>query len=52
VSVRDGTTVVEPVSGQESHMIVRAATANALVYLARGEAALTPGSTVSFIRLP
>lgn len=42
---------VEPLSGQESHMIARAAAADALVHLARGEGTLDAGSTVSYIRI-
>lgn len=42
---------VEPLSGQESHMIARAAAANALVHLARGEGILAAGSTVAFLRI-
>src|SRR5262245_44057748 len=40
-----------PVSGQESHMIVRAATADALVHVPRGEGALEAGSPVRYLRL-
>jgi molybdopterin molybdotransferase len=46
---RDG--VVTPLSGQESHMIVRAARANALVHVARGEGTLEAGSRVRYLRL-
>ncbi|MDX6504870.1 MAG: molybdopterin molybdotransferase, partial [Gaiellaceae bacterium] len=47
--LQDG--VVEPLSGQESHMIVRAAAANALVHLPRGEGELAAGEPVRIIRL-
>ncbi|MGH2971635.1 MAG: molybdopterin molybdotransferase MoeA [Gaiellaceae bacterium] len=47
--VLDG--VLEPLSGQESHMIARAATADALVHVARGEGELAAGETASFVRL-
>jgi molybdopterin molybdotransferase len=40
-----------PVEGQESHMIVRAATADALVYVPRGDLALEPGELVRYLRL-
>jgi molybdopterin molybdotransferase len=42
---------VEPLSGQESHMIARAAAADALVFVARGEGTVDAGSTISFLRL-
>jgi molybdopterin molybdotransferase len=47
----DGAVVLEPVSGQESHMIVRAAVADALVYVPRGEGELPADSTVAWLRL-
>ena len=43
---------LEPVSGQESHMIVRAAAANALVLVPRGEGELAAGGTVRYLSLP
>ena len=43
--------VLEPVTGQESHMIVRAAGANALVYAPRGEGELSAGERVSYLPL-
>ena len=43
---------LEPVSGQESHMIVRAAAANALVLVPRGDGELTTGETVRYLLLP
>jgi molybdopterin molybdotransferase len=46
---RDGV-VLEPLSGQESHMIARAAAADALVHVPRGEGALAAGSSVRWIR--
>ncbi|MGZ4290296.1 MAG: molybdopterin molybdotransferase MoeA, partial [Gaiellaceae bacterium] len=46
----DGT-VLEPLSGQESHMIVRSAAADALVYVPLGEGELAVGATVSWLRL-
>jgi molybdopterin molybdotransferase len=42
---------IEPVIGQESHMIVRAAQANVLVAVEPGEGELAAGTTVRFIRL-
>jgi molybdopterin molybdotransferase len=42
---------LEPVTGRQSHMIVRAAGANALVYLPAGSEELSAGSPVCFLRL-
>ena len=44
--------VLEPLSGQESHMIARAADAQALVYVPRGEGEVAEGAFVDFLRLP
>ena len=46
----DGT-VLEPVTGQESHMIVRAATADALVHVPRGEGDVPAGGSVRYLPL-
>jgi len=43
--------VLEPVTGQESHMIVRAAGADALVYAPRGEGELEAGARVRYLPL-
>jgi molybdopterin molybdotransferase len=43
--------VLEPLSGQESHMIARAADADALVLVRRGEGDLADGAPVEFLRL-
>jgi molybdopterin molybdotransferase len=43
--------VLEPVTGQESHMIVRAAGANALVYAPRGKGELAAGERVRYLPL-
>ena len=43
--------VLEPVTGQESHMIVRAAAADALVYAPRGEGDLRAGERVRYLPL-
>jgi molybdopterin molybdotransferase len=40
-----------PVSGQESHMIARAATADALVLVPRGQGALEAGAAVRYLEL-
>ena len=42
---------LEPVGGQESHMIVRAASADALVHLPRGAGELPAGGYVRFLAL-
>lgn len=42
---------LEPVSGQESHMIVRAATADALIHVGRGEGEIAAATTVRFLPL-
>jgi molybdopterin molybdotransferase len=47
---RDGA-ALEPLTGQESHMIVRAAAADALVHVPRGDGELPVGATVSWLRL-
>ena len=43
--------VLEPVIGQESHMLVRSAAADALVHIPRGNGELAAGSTVRWLRL-
>jgi molybdopterin molybdotransferase len=43
--------VLEPLSGQESHMIARAAAADALVHVPRGEGELSPGDAIRWLRL-
>ena len=48
---RDTETRLEPILGQESHMIVRAATADALVHVPRGEGEITTGSAVRYLAL-
>jgi molybdopterin molybdotransferase len=49
--VADGTVELEVVTGQESHMIARAAGADALVLVPAGDEELSAGSAVSFLRL-
>ena len=44
-----GEIVVEPLQGQESHMIVRAAVADALLLVPRGEGELQPGERVRYL---
>jgi molybdopterin molybdotransferase len=43
--------VLDPLAGQESHMIVHAAAANALVRLSRGSGELPAGTPVMYLRL-
>jgi molybdopterin molybdotransferase len=50
-SVADGAVELEPVTGQESHMIARAAGADALVLVPAGEEPLAAGDAVSYLRL-
>jgi molybdopterin molybdotransferase len=50
-TVRDDGVVLEPVTGQESHMIVRAAEADALVFVPRGEGELEAGSIVRYLSI-
>lgn len=47
----DEATVLEALGGQESHMIARAASADALVLVPRGEGELPAGAAVCFLRL-
>ncbi len=50
-TLRDGEVVLEPVTGQESHMIVRAAEADALVLVPRGAGELAAGESVRYLPL-
>ena len=43
--------VLEPVTGQESHMIVRAASADALVHVPRGAGEIPAGTAVRYLDL-
>ncbi|HKN64381.1 MAG TPA: molybdopterin molybdotransferase MoeA, partial [Gaiellaceae bacterium] len=43
--------VLEPITGQESHMIVRSSAADALVHIPRGNGELAAGSSVRWLRL-
>lgn len=47
----DDRVVLEPVGGQESHMIVRAAAADAVALVPRGEGAVPEGSPVRYLSL-
>ena len=50
-SVADEGVVVQPLAGQESHMIVRAAAADALAHVPRGEGEIAAGAAVRFLRI-
>jgi molybdopterin molybdotransferase len=43
--------VLDPIVGQESHMIVRSSAADALIHVPRGNGQLLAGSTVRWLRL-
>jgi molybdopterin molybdotransferase len=49
--VTDDGVVLSPVAGQESHMIVRAAEADALVLVPRGEGEVSAGASVRYLPL-
>jgi molybdopterin molybdotransferase len=49
--VDDGAVVLDPLTGQESHMIVRSAAASALVLVPRGSGSLSEGAQVSYLRI-
>jgi molybdopterin molybdotransferase len=51
-TAREGAEVwLEPLSGQESHMIARAAAADALILVPQGEGELAAGEAVRYLRL-
>jgi molybdopterin molybdotransferase len=50
-SVDGAGVLLKPLRGQESHMIARAAGADALVFVTRGEGELAAGESVRFLRL-
>jgi molybdopterin molybdotransferase len=47
----DGALLLDPLAGQESHMIARAAGADALVLLPRGEGEVPAGALVLYLRI-
>ena len=49
--VDESATVLEPILGQESHMIVRAATADAVVHVPRGDGEIAAGFSVRYLAL-
>jgi molybdopterin molybdotransferase len=50
-TARDGAVELEALAGQESHMIARAALADALVHIPRGEGDLPAGTPVRYLTL-
>jgi molybdopterin molybdotransferase len=50
-TTRDDAVELEPLAGQESHMIARAALADALVHVPRGEGELPAGTPVRYLML-
>jgi molybdopterin molybdotransferase len=49
--VDDGSVLLEPLGGQESHMIAQAASADSLVFVPRGDVELPAGTPVSYLPL-
>jgi molybdopterin molybdotransferase len=49
--IHAGAVVLDPLTGQESHMIVRSAAASALVLLPRGAGTFDEGAHVSYLRI-
>jgi molybdopterin molybdotransferase len=49
--IEHGAVVLDPLAGQESHMIVRSAAASALVLVPRGTGELSVGAQVSYLRI-
>jgi molybdopterin molybdotransferase len=49
--IEDGAVVLDPLTGQESHMIVRSAAASALVLVPRGTGDVAVGQPVSYLRI-
>jgi molybdopterin molybdotransferase len=50
-TVSEDGTLLEPIVGQESHMIARAAAANALVFVPRGDGEFEAGETIRYLVL-
>jgi molybdopterin molybdotransferase len=50
--IHDDEVVLDPVTGQESHMIVRASSADVLVHVPRGTGEIAAGERVRYLRLP
>ncbi|MDX6425522.1 MAG: molybdopterin molybdotransferase [Gaiellaceae bacterium] len=49
--IEGGAVVLDPLTGQESHMIVRSSAASALVLVPRGTGAVAAGAQVSYLRI-
>ncbi|HSI97732.1 MAG TPA: molybdopterin molybdotransferase MoeA, partial [Gaiellaceae bacterium] len=49
--IEDARVLLEPVSGQDSHMIVRSATADVLVRIPRGDGEIAAGESVRYVPL-
>jgi molybdopterin molybdotransferase len=49
--IGDDGVVLEPVTGQDSHMIVRAAAADALVHVPRGDGEIAAGTPIRYLTL-
>jgi molybdopterin molybdotransferase len=49
--IEGGAVVLDPLTGQESHMIVRSAAASALVLVPRGTGDVAAGAQVSYLRI-
>jgi molybdopterin molybdotransferase len=49
--IEGGAVVLDPLTGQESHMIVRSAAASALVLVPRGTGDVAAGAPVSYLRI-
>jgi molybdopterin molybdotransferase len=49
--LEDGRVVLDPLTGQDSHMIVHAAAADALVFIPKGDGELPGGEAVRYLRL-
>jgi molybdopterin molybdotransferase len=47
----DDAVLLDPVSGQESHMIVRASTADALIHVPRGAGVIPVGASIRYLSL-
>jgi molybdopterin molybdotransferase len=50
-AIREEGVLLAPVSGQESHMIARAASADALIHVPRGEGEIASGDAVRYLAL-
>ena len=51
LEISEAGAVLQPIEGQDSHMIVRAAAADAIVHVPRGEGELAAGSAARYLPL-